>query len=521
MANEISIIIKATDKATGELAKVKNASDGFKKSMVSLGVAVGVVTGAVVAAQQAWKAVVDPLIKYNKTILDSARATGMTTEELSRLAEVAGDIGVELGAVEKALKMMTKRGLDPSIDAIANLADKANAMSSASERAAYLSQVFGKSWATLDPLLQQGGAAIKQLTGEIESGIVVTEEEIRQTERARLAIEKISDAYISARNNLALFILTGIEAEIESTTRANDITARRAEALKRLNEQGIRPTTAAVTAMAGSIERVNRLEELGKQKGEELGGAYEFAAEAADELTQAQVLMTAAEAIAAGNTQLAEDIMTKWRAADTLEKKLTSITDLLAGGMSIGGIESKLAAEAATLQSLATPGADMLGGPGARAPAPVLTPVKMPAPDLTEWNRTLADVEMQEFPNLQKNMEAGITKPVDDAFRVLRSMDQRTITTKWDKYETTYKRTVRLGGGGGGAQEFAGGADFVVPPGYPNDSFPMAVTSGEHVVVTPAGNDNSRTININGGINVSNDADRVRFDKQMRDWLGA
>ncbi len=34
---------------------------------------------------------------------------------------------------------------------------------------------------------------------------------------------------------------------------------------------------------------------------------------------------------------------------------------------------------------------------------------------------------------------------------------------------------------------FASGADFIVPPGYPNDSYPMRVQSGEHVKVTPAG----------------------------------
>jgi len=34
---------------------------------------------------------------------------------------------------------------------------------------------------------------------------------------------------------------------------------------------------------------------------------------------------------------------------------------------------------------------------------------------------------------------------------------------------------------------FAGGADFVVPPGYPNDSYPMMVESGERVRVDPAG----------------------------------
>ncbi|HXK36585.1 MAG TPA: hypothetical protein VJ553_03310, partial [Candidatus Paceibacterota bacterium] len=34
---------------------------------------------------------------------------------------------------------------------------------------------------------------------------------------------------------------------------------------------------------------------------------------------------------------------------------------------------------------------------------------------------------------------------------------------------------------------FAQGADFTVPPGYDNDSYPMRVESGEHVTVTPAG----------------------------------
>ncbi len=40
----------------------------------------------------------------------------------------------------------------------------------------------------------------------------------------------------------------------------------------------------------------------------------------------------------------------------------------------------------------------------------------------------------------------------------------------------------------GGGVGLAGGADFVVPPGYPNDSFgPIYLQSGEHVQVTPPG----------------------------------
>jgi hypothetical protein len=49
-------------------------------------------------------------------------------------------------------------------------------------------------------------------------------------------------------------------------------------------------------------------------------------------------------------------------------------------------------------------------------------------------------------------------------------------------------------GSGGGGNHF--GADFIVPPGFPNDSFPMRVESGERVQVTPA-NQTSTTNNTN------------------------
>jgi hypothetical protein len=58
----------------------------------------------------------------------------------------------------------------------------------------------------------------------------------------------------------------------------------------------------------------------------------------------------------------------------------------------------------------------------------------------------------------------------------------------------------------------ARGADFVVPPGYPNDSFRLGLTSGEYVQVTPAGqvnNDNSQTNSISVNVNAMSDPNSV------------
>ena len=57
------------------------------------------------------------------------------------------------------------------------------------------------------------------------------------------------------------------------------------------------------------------------------------------------------------------------------------------------------------------------------------------------------------------------------------------------------------------APTFARGGDFIVPPGYPNDTFPMRVESGERVRITPksevgGASPSSSTININFSGNV-------------------
>lgn len=76
-----------------------------------------------------------------------------------------------------------------------------------------------------------------------------------------------------------------------------------------------------------------------------------------------------------------------------------------------------------------------------------------------------------------------------DAFEgTLDRLDGRNITTTITTYDVVYhddKYTdaYRAATGSGAAN----GADFIVPPGYPNDSYPLRVESGEHVVVTPAG----------------------------------
>jgi len=88
------------------------------------------------------------------------------------------------------------------------------------------------------------------------------------------------------------------------------------------------------------------------------------------------------------------------------------------------------------------------------------------------------------------------------------------------------------GGGGGGGQQvydpltgnwrqkyYQHGADFIVPPGYSNDSYPMRVGTGEHVQVTPRGQlgnaGRAMTVNIQGNWSPETEQDMMRFTKML------
>lgn len=63
----------------------------------------------------------------------------------------------------------------------------------------------------------------------------------------------------------------------------------------------------------------------------------------------------------------------------------------------------------------------------------------------------------------------------------------------------------------------ANGGDFIVPPGYPNDSFKIGVTSGEHVSVAPKGKSSSYTFRIlNANFTLGANAAETDWLAQMR-----
>ena len=98
----------------------------------------------------------------------------------------------------------------------------------------------------------------------------------------------------------------------------------------------------------------------------------------------------------------------------------------------------------------------------------------------------------------------GYTDAVNALYSGLERLDGKTVRTtvitSFIEEGTPYGERSSSSRVGGELGDFAGGADFVVPPGYPHDSASINVSSGERVQVTPRNQvTNNWNIYTNGG----------------------
>lgn len=97
------------------------------------------------------------------------------------------------------------------------------------------------------------------------------------------------------------------------------------------------------------------------------------------------------------------------------------------------------------------------------------------------------------FLNMLNGVYAAITPSVEEVGTLAQQIDDldgKTATVTLNTMKITYEAIMTLPAGwhpGDPVPAYAGGADFIVPYQYTNDSYLMAVGAGEHVTVTPPG----------------------------------
>ncbi len=227
MANKISVIVdfvvdKATSSAKGFKQSINDAEGavgkfkaGAKSSFDTIKAHAGQMAIAAGAAFVTMGA--KAVGAFQDTALEAGHmrdALGLSAEEASRLAEVAGDIDVDVGALEKTIGRMNReaentpsrfdeigaaivRNKDGTVnvnETFLATVDALNKMPDATKRAAAAQEIFGRSWMDISELVGMGAEDIRTALAEVSDAKIIDEGEIAKARATRAALDSLKDS---------------------------------------------------------------------------------------------------------------------------------------------------------------------------------------------------------------------------------------------------------------------------------------------------------------------------------------
>lgn len=254
MAARVQIVVEAKNAAggvlravTGQLGDMGNLVEELTSKNVNWGnVAQTATTMVINGIKDAIKVTQD----YAKEVRDLSLASGATAEESSRLIQVLDDFEISAEDVTAATKAMTKNGLAPTIETIAQLADQYVAINDPMERNEFILKNLGKAGLQWANALSQGGDSLRALGADVDSSLILTQDSINAAEEYRLAIDEWNDAVMGLKVTIGSQLLPVLTSLISSKKQLENATVALNEAEK----------TGGVI-MANSYEAAQKLRE--------------------------------------------------------------------------------------------------------------------------------------------------------------------------------------------------------------------------------------------------------------------
>jgi len=197
--------------------------------------------------KRAIESLVGSTVKAGSTFVDMSSRTGLAVETLSGLGYIAGQVGAEMGDVEKSVKFLTAAMLDvsrgtgegkktfdalgisvtdvrgnlrPATDVMMDAADKIAGMKNETQQAAFAMEMFGaRTGAKMIPILKLGSAGMREYFAEAKRlGIVMSTDDANAADALGDSLATLTAAYEGAKRVIAMSVIPQLTAWVNSTT---------------------------------------------------------------------------------------------------------------------------------------------------------------------------------------------------------------------------------------------------------------------------------------------------------------
>lgn len=204
--SQISISATMVDEVSGKLQKleggfnklsqsVKTSTQRMSMAWTEFRSAYLVVVQAVQTGVQAFHAATDAFKEYATQVNETSRKLGTSTEEASRLIQVADDVFISYDKMTTAMTIAQKKGITPNIEGLAKLAEQYSKLAPGTERMKFLLDNFGKSGAEMGKLMELGADGIRSAGEAVDGSLVLTQEAVNVNKLYKQSIDEMGDAW--------------------------------------------------------------------------------------------------------------------------------------------------------------------------------------------------------------------------------------------------------------------------------------------------------------------------------------
>jgi hypothetical protein len=469
--------LKRLDSQFGIMEKANKDANGALKTF---GIDLDALSNPITLVAQGMKAAIDETVKWAGDIDKLSRNTGLSTEEASKLAIVAGDVGIEMGTLERALKKMNKEGLELNIDTLKKVSKEYNATNDPVERLKIATKNFGAAAQDMTEILSRSPEELDALANAAErSGRVMSEEAVAAAEEYEQTLAQLQDT------------MKGMQVTVG--TKVIPVLTDAAQAFGNIN-LGLQAMVVQAMLATGAIDQNQAALRLEAAAAGDLYAAFqEQVTPAFVEVNERVTDTTYSESLMEAQTAALNSV---WQSYSPTVSAATAETERYKAALepTTGATSDlKFAMSELTTELIFNQAAQGLDSEAALALA-----VSMGLVD----EKTLAvknqlDAAREKYDENRDGLISATEAANGYADAILRITGQLQAAALAQQQMNAMANAMPGGAGGGVVAGSGGGYSLgtngweTVPPGFPNDTYPIRMSSGEKFAVIP----NGQTVN--------------------------
>lgn len=164
-----------------------------------------------------------------------ADATGLAVEDASRWKEIASDIGIESGSIEKAIGKMNKTlGASPALfkelgvevvrtssgavdvnQTFLNVIDRLNKIKDPAERATIATKLLGKGWSDMSELIAQGSTQLATSLKKVDDAKIIDTRDLANARQFRDSMDSLKDSAEGLGLELGRTLVPALQAVLD------------------------------------------------------------------------------------------------------------------------------------------------------------------------------------------------------------------------------------------------------------------------------------------------------------------